>query len=305
MRQYGLPADQLAELRASRHGQLLLEEGNTDAPACSDCHDPHTTRPAADVRSSVNPLNISATCAVCHEDDTLMERYGLATDQVGEHRRSRHGESLFGEHNTTAPTCISCHGSHAALPPGVGEIANVCGKCHVNVRRALDEGPHGTAARDGRLPGCTACHSNHGTEKPRSELIASTCVQCHEPNSAPAAVGRDLQERMTRAEEDLEAADQAIHELVRAGHAVENERFGYQTALTEYHQITQVQHSLDMERLEDLGRRVGSISRAIRGTAEVAAEEQWEHKLILIPVWFLALSVVALAWFRLRHLERG
>ena len=85
MRQYGLPSDQLVELRASRHGQLLLEEGNADAPSCADCHDPHTTRLAIDVRSTVNPLNISTTCGRCHEDETMMGAYGLPTDQVADH----------------------------------------------------------------------------------------------------------------------------------------------------------------------------------------------------------------------------
>jgi hypothetical protein len=39
--------------------------------------------------------------------------------------------------------------------------------------------------------------------------------------------------------------------------------------------------------------------------AEVAAEQQWEHKLLLVPVWFLALASLALALFTLRGLQRG
>ena len=68
MRQYGLPADQVAELRTSQHGHLLLEEASEDAPTCSDCHDPHTTLRSDDARSSAYPLNIPTLCAVCHED---------------------------------------------------------------------------------------------------------------------------------------------------------------------------------------------------------------------------------------------
>ena len=82
MRQYGLPADQIAELRTSRHGQLLLDDHNFDAPTCSDCHDPHTTLHADDARSGVHPLNISTTCAVCHDDPDLMAPYGIPTGQV-------------------------------------------------------------------------------------------------------------------------------------------------------------------------------------------------------------------------------
>jgi hypothetical protein len=52
MRQYGLPAGQLAEYRTSRHGQLLLEERDENAPTCTDCHDAHTILPANDARSN-------------------------------------------------------------------------------------------------------------------------------------------------------------------------------------------------------------------------------------------------------------
>lgn len=303
MRQYGLPSDQLAELRASLHGQLLLEEDNTDAPSCADCHDPHTTRPAIDVRSTVNPLNVARTCGRCHEDETMMGRYGLPTDQIAEHRRSQHGVALYDHHNTAAPTCIDCHGSHAALPPALGEITNVCGRCHVNIRRSFDLGPHGDAVRAGALAGCTACHSNHGTERVRTELISTTCTGCHDPESPPAVVGREIEDRMLAVERDLAAAEQAIRELVRAGRRVETQRFGYQTAVTDYRQIAHAQHALDLTTLEDLSRRVGSISREIRATEEAAAEERWEHKLLLIPIWFLALSVVVLAWMRVRRTD--
>jgi hypothetical protein len=38
--------------------------------------------------------------------------------------------------------------------------------------------------------------------------------------------------------------------------------------------------------------------------AEVAEEHRWEHKLFLVPVWFLALASVALALLALRGIER-
>jgi hypothetical protein len=302
MRQYGLPADQIAELRTSRHGQLLLERGIEDGPTCSDCHDPHTTLRSDDARSSAHPLNIPTLCAACHEDEDLMEPYGIPADQIRSHRRSAHGVALFENLNFAAPSCIGCHGSHAALPPDVDEIANVCGRCHVGTRQAFDEGSHGGAASNGDLPGCTACHSNHGTERIPPELVADTCTGCHASESAPAVLGAEIEEILVRAERNILAAEEAIHELVRAGHDVTDTRFRYRTAFTQYRQLASAQHALDLERLEDLERVVGSISRDIVGEAEVSAEERWEHKLFLIPVWFFALAVVVLAGSRLRRL---
>ncbi|NIN73365.1 MAG: hypothetical protein GTO46_15860 [Gemmatimonadetes bacterium] len=304
MRQYGLSVGQLAEFRTSRHGRLLLEGGDSNAPTCTDCHDAHTILPPNDARSSVYPTNIASTCEGCHEDSALMAEYGLGTSQIETHRLSTHGVALYEENNFAAPTCVSCHGSHAALPPAVTEIANVCGQCHVLVRRAFYAGPHGEAARAGTLPGCTACHSNHGTERVQPDSIASTCTECHEADSPTALVGFEIQEQATRATQDMHSSEEAIRQLVRAGRRVADVKLRHQTALTVYRQISQAQHSLDLEVLEDLSRQVGSIATDIRAAEEVAAEHRWEHGLTLIPVWFLALSAIVLAWFKLRALRK-
>jgi hypothetical protein len=304
MRQYGLPADQVAELRTSLHGELLLGQGNADAPTCTNCHDAHTILRPEDARSNIYPTNIPATCAACHQDQQLMDKYGLPTDQHEQFRESAHGVQLFEVQNFAAPTCVGCHGSHAALPPGVTEIVNVCTRCHVLVGQAFNAGPHGEAARAGDLPGCVACHSNHGTEIVPPDEIAEGCTNCHDQNGNASVLGLEIQERITQATTDLVAAEHAIEELVRNGREVSDARFRYQSALTDYLQLTQMQHGLDAEQLEDLSRQVGSVSRSIRETAEVSEEERWEHKLVLVPVWFLALSAMAFAWFKLRDLQR-
>jgi len=301
MRQYGLPADQFTELRTSRHGQLL-EVGNQDAPTCSDCHDPHTTLPSTDARSATFPTNIPETCGRCHTDAAMMEPYGLAIDQLEEFRRSTHGRAIYEDGNFAAPSCIGCHGSHAALPPGVGEIANVCGRCHIDVRQSMASGPHGGSAETGNvLLGCTACHTNHGTETVDSELIAETCTRCHAEGDRATMIGEQIEEMAVQAEHHMESAREAIRELGEAGRQTSDAGFLYRSALTEFRQIASVQHGLDMEQLTDLELKVSSITKSIEASAEVAAEERWEHRLLLIPLWFFALSVAVLAHFRLRR----
>ena len=304
MRQYGLPAGQLAEFQTSRHGRLLLERGDQNAPTCTDCHDAHTILPPEDARSNVYPTNIPATCAKCHDDAAMMEKYGIGVDQFRQYRESAHGKAVFERGNFAAPTCTGCHGSHAALPPGVSEIVNVCERCHVLVGRAFRQGPHDLATRDGALPGCLGCHSNHGTEGVPPKSIASLCANCHAPDSRARLVGVEFEEQIVRARQDLAVAEHAVEEMARAGRQVSDERFRYRTALTSYREMGQVHHSLDMGRLEDLGRQVRSDTELIRATAEAAAEGRWERKLILLPIWFLALSGIVFAWFKLRELER-
>ncbi len=263
--------------------------------------------PPTDARSRIYPTNIVETCARCHADPGLMSRHGLPHDEVELYRRSAHGVALFEKQNLAAPACTGCHGSHGALPPKVTEISNVCGRCHVLVRRAFYAGAHGAAARTGAIPGCTACHSNHGTEIVAPDRLAATCLACHDEGSRAATVGEQIQMTVWRASQQLASADAAIEELVRAGRRVSSLRLRDRAAHTAYLQLAQAQHSLDLEALERLSLEIESIARDIRGVAETVAEQRWEHKLILIPVWFLTLSAVVLAGFKLRELaaERG
>jgi hypothetical protein len=300
MRPFGLPADQVAEFRTSRHGQLLLEEGNTDGPTCSDCHDAHTILPPDDARSSVYPARIPMMCGKCHADEDHMAPFGTPTEQLADFRQSAHGIALLENENFAAPSCVGCHGSHSALPPRVLQIANVCGRCHVLVQQEFEAGAHDAAAREGKIAGCTACHANHRTEAVPPEQIGATCAGCHASQSGAAMTGVEIQELMVKASRELEAAEEALTRLVRAGRRVDTERFRYQTARTAFLQFKEVQHSLNLERLEELNLRIGSISRDIRAGAEAVEEQRWERRLLLAPIWFLTLAAVVLAWFRLR-----
>ncbi len=304
MREYGLPTGQLAQFRTSRHGQLLFGQNNADAPTCTDCHGTHIIYPPYDARSQVYPTNIPGTCAHCHSDEKLMAKYHLRTDQFEQFRSSAHGVALFQHQNFAAPTCISCHGAHSALPPTGTQVASVCGQCHALVDQAFEQSPHGAASRVGKLRGCLACHTNHGTEGVPIDKIGATCDKCHASDARLHQMGVDLQHSVVQASLDMESARQAVDALSLAGRQVGYYRFRYQSALTYYLQIAQAQHSLDFAKVDDLARRVRSVSVDLNNAANTSREQRWEHKLLLLPVWFLSLSAVVLAWLALRALRR-
>jgi cytochrome b subunit of formate dehydrogenase len=54
--------------RDSFHGKAS-ELGWSAVAMCSDCHTPHQNLPASDPRSSINPVNLAATCGKCHEQE--------------------------------------------------------------------------------------------------------------------------------------------------------------------------------------------------------------------------------------------
>ena len=114
---------------------------------------------------------------------------------------------------------------------------------------------------------------------------------------------RSIEEELIRAGRELAAATHSIEEMEAAGRSVADERYRYVAAYTAYKQFGRAQHSLDLDQLEELGRQVRSNTGVINATAEAYAEERWEHKLLLIPIWFLTLSALTLAMFKLRDLE--
>ena len=303
MRQFGLPTGELAEYRTSRHGQLLLTQGDANAPTCTDCHGTHVIYPPDDARSKVYPTNIPGTCAHCHANQQFMARYKIPTNQFERYRSSAHGIALFQKQNFAAPTCVGCHGAHSALPPTVTEVASVCGRCHQLVGQAFALGPHARAAVTGKFPGCLGCHSNHGTERVPADQIVTVCDKCHPADARLHQLGLDIQKVVIGATSDLNDARRAVGELTLAGQRAGDYRFRYESALTYYQQIAQAQHSLDLPRLEDLGLRVRSISVELGSAAEALSERRWEHKLLLLPIWFLALSAVALAWLTWRSIR--
>lgn len=302
MRQYALEPVTEDMFLVSQHGQKLLLEGDTRAPSCGDCHGSHAILPRTDPRSPVNPVRVSETCAICHSDpDRLPD--GLPTDAYEEWAGSAHGVALLERHNEESANCASCHGSHSALPPGVREIPNVCGKCHQLVRETYFRGPHGQIRDDPeRGVPCTGCHANHSTIMPPLSDIAALCARCHEPGSPEGTAGLQLQEQVLRAEAAGDRAHEAIDILVEAGEPVDDEEVRLFTVQTHLQELLVQAHTLDPALVDELVRRISSLSTEIGERADVVEEHRWERKLLAIPFWILFTGGILLALRKRRRL---
>jgi len=295
MKQFGvLPVTQ-DEYLMSRHGQRLFTNGDPHAPSCGDCHGSHAIFPREDTRSLIHPSRVAETCSACHADPDRMPD-GFPLVQYSEWEGSAHGASLLRSHNLRSATCSSCHGSHSALPPGGSEVPNVCGRCHRLVRDAYFAGVHGEAAVAGvGEVGCTSCHDHHATDTPPMREVGQTCRSCHAEGTAADLAGLQLQEQVDAAERSYELAEEAIEHLSRAGEPTRDQEVRMVALRTHLNELRMQSHSLNPETIDDLVRRVGSISREIRESAEVVEEEHWERKLLLIPLWIGVLGGMALA----------
>ncbi|MBD3402895.1 hypothetical protein GF420_08360 [candidate division GN15 bacterium] len=183
-----------------RHGRLGYP-GGADIPSCADCHGRHDILSSSDKQSRVNPLNLPATCGVCHEDINLTEKHEILFGKaVDLYKSSVHGTASLGGVYLAA-TCNDCHSSdgnaHKIFSPDHPEsainhfnIPSTCGKCHHNVELDFWEGIHGKLVRRGETdaPVCTDCHGEHGIISPDdpasrvspARVAEATCAPCHE-----------------------------------------------------------------------------------------------------------------------------
>ncbi len=153
--------------------QEAMDKGNTNAAVCSDCHNPHTQKPIAEMKKS----DIPNTCARCHS--AIFETY----------KTSVHGSALIGEGNTDVASCIDCHGVHNIQHPTTAEFRNaipqLCAKCHTDAA-IMDKYGISTHVLD------TYVSDFHGTTvtlfqstSPDQPTNKPVCVDCHGVHDIP------------------------------------------------------------------------------------------------------------------------
>ena len=184
-----LPTDQLAKFKDSPHGRTLLEQHDDRAPSCVSCHGVHGIRPAKDPLSKVYAQRVPETCGACHADPKIMAGFTradgspLPTTQLAEYRTSVHGQALLVRGDLGAPACNTCHGNHAASPPGVAQVSRSCSLCHSANASLFDGSKHKHAFDEHNWPECGQCHSNHAIAKTHDSMLATgsgqLCGDCH------------------------------------------------------------------------------------------------------------------------------
>ncbi len=179
-----LPVDQLEKYRTSRHGELLLGQGDPKPAQCVSCHGVHNIRQAGDPASKVYATNLPGTCAACHADEKYMAGYGIPTNQMALYQTSVHGQALLGRDDTGAPACNDCHGNHGAYPPETSNVAQVCGLCHARNFALYQASFHAPIFDSAGESGCATCHGSHGIQHPTEEMLGegerSACGKCHQ-----------------------------------------------------------------------------------------------------------------------------
>ena len=126
------------------HGQDFAR-GVRDVPVCTDCHGEHEILSPQDTRSKVYATQVALTCARCHDNAELIQKYNLPEKRLRTFQGTFHGlASAYGE--TKVANCASCHGFHNIRPSSdpnspihAAHLPQTCGQCHLGAGEKLSQ----------------------------------------------------------------------------------------------------------------------------------------------------------------------
>ncbi len=294
---------QYAEYKQSVHGKRLFEDGDTKVAVCTDCHGVHEIRATDDVLSSVYKTNIPQTCANCHANKEYMAPYDIPTNQYEDYKSSHHGRRLLEDQDTASPACSDCHGTHGATPPGVTEIANVCGTCHGQTLDYFNEGPHADALASVGAPRCVDCHGNHASVKPTDAmLLGSTqghCGSCHAEGSAAYATAVEIHDQIVKLDKAHTDAISGLKRAEAANMDMEDQIAELASAKTNLVSARALQHTVTPEKVaEAVGAASETIDSINKATTSAMDTSHRRNKALLVTgiLILLTSSVLYYKW---------
>jgi hypothetical protein len=116
-------------------------------------------------------------------------------------------------------------------------------------------------------------------------------------------MGLQVQEQILHAQADGQRAHEATHMMIEAGERTDDLQIRLQMVDTHLQELLVQAHSLSPGVVDELARRISSLSQEIGERAETVEEHRWERKLMAIPLWVLALSGALLALRKRRSVQ--
>jgi hypothetical protein len=304
MKSFGIPTHQLEDYKTSQHGIAVLEKNDFKAAICTDCHGTHLILPADNPMSKVFPTTLPQTCAECHSNKKLMDKYNLPSNTFEEYSQGIHGEYLLQKNDRSAPTCARCHGNHGALPPGVTEVEHVCGQCHTRATQYFDQSPHLAAMKRREMAQCISCHQQHRTEKASVEMIGPVCTNCHDQESGAYKRGQQIKTVLVETQEEINGAESIIGEAKLKGVDITEDEVGLERAKSNLIEAVPKVHALNLSLVEESTVQAKSIASDIKLRIHEILESFRLRRVALGFIWLFILFTVTLLYIKKKRADR-
>jgi predicted CXXCH cytochrome family protein len=297
--------DQYLQYQTSAHGRRMAT-GDDRTATCTDCHRAHGVTRVADARSPVAPLNVTATCSRCHGDAARMAAFGHDASPPADWAASVHAAALLTRGDTSAPTCIGCHGSHGATPPGVTAVANVCAQCHLREAELFRASPKRDIFEAIGQAECLACHSNHRIESPADAWIGveegAVCSQCHDASGDSGTAILGIREALDRLSTAVSDADARLNRAERSGMPVDEGWLMLQESRQHQVQSRALIHGFALAPLAKTATEGQTAARRAHDVGDAAMEELQVRRRGLAVATLLVLAFLVTLWTKIRRL---
>ncbi len=312
MLQYGNFFDQYNIYKGSRHGKLLIA-GDRKVAVCTDCHGVHDIRRVSDPASSAYWKNIPLTCAKCHSDKEYMKEYGIPVGQFEKYKDSVHGRLRLEKGDMRSPGCPDCHGSHGATLPGVSEVENVCGKCHVLQQKNFMNSPHRKALVKKKLKECITCHGSHGIQVAGDYLFTGGldenngmgCLACHGKDTDEYMVGQTILSIFKEAEELIKSAEGMTERARQKGFDIDEELLKIDEARSRLNELKPITHTLSIPLINEGAENAKVLARDVQEMITAKMIEWKDRRVTLIINILLFLAVIMLLYVIRRRILRN
>jgi cytochrome b subunit of formate dehydrogenase len=165
---------------------------------CVECH-----KDIVEIPHQPN-IDRKVGCVQCHRqlwEDVQREgkteefaTLGKVVEQIKSYMDSIHAHASMEDQSRTNATCYDCHNAHYVFPIAgeVGalsrlEIPDICGRCHVEERKAYLTSVHGDEVSKNMnafAAVCIDCHTTHTIQSPQADsnrlVITQNCGNCHD-----------------------------------------------------------------------------------------------------------------------------
>lgn len=306
MRKYNVRTDQYDQYKTSIHG-IQLEKGDTNVAVCSNCHGAHDIKKVNDPGSSVYYTNVPDTCGKCHADSQLMSKYGIKAEQLALYKEGYHGQILYGKvkdkNPALVPNCATCHGTHGATPPGVKDVAEVCGSCHGTVLDKFREGPHYAALQKNGSPKCYDCHGSHKNKMLAPEMFQGVesghCGACHQGNDIQQ-LAKDIYAVILDTKGEVDRANKEVLSIEYSGRNNQDIEDLMNEAGTYYKEIGPLTHSLNLEKINELKTKITANTDKVQQTVSEFKQGLDMRKKNLVYYLVIIVLIVILLYAKLR-----
>ena len=192
-----------------------------------------------------------------------------------------------------------------ATPPGVTQVPEVCGHCHVQDEEHFKKGPHALAVSTVGRPRCIDCHGHHNVQFPTDQLLApgqSVCGPCHREGGTALQANEDIYRLITQRQQGYDRALALLERAEGVHMDVEDQRAELEKALTALTEARSLQHAVSADLVRDKADDAALTIQEVSAGAREALQRASRRRAALLTVGLLCVLTAGALGIRARQM---